>query len=487
MQALIRKLGDDDYETRQNAQAEVAAMGTLALPLLREAARHNDPEIARRAQDCIQEIEKDKGAALPSAAFRLLTWRKPAGAVEALLAYLPYADGETAFSDAQKALRTLASQDATPDPALMKALEDPVTVRRVLAAELLAQFGRAEHRSAVRKLLQDKDPKVRLRVSVALASIKDPEAIPALIDLIAELPSEQTWQAEEILELLAGDGAPEIVAGDSGEARKKCQESWARWWKDHGDRVDMASLEPNKRNLGRTLVSEYHTNRIVEVGTDGKPRWTLENLGGPVDAVVLPGNRVLIGEYNAKRITERDFQGKILWEKSGLAGNPVAVQRLPSGNTFVATQQHICEYDRTGKALYEWAIGKTIMGAYKGHDAHVWCLVAEGLVIEVDPSGKVINSFPSNRGGEYCCGIDLLPRSGMLIALPNVGRVAEISSSGKTLQEFAAPNVTSATTLPNGNVLASSVKDKRAFEIDRAGKIVWEYKDDHEVYVVRRR
>src|SRR5262249_9938347 len=143
---------------------------------------------------------------------------------------------ETAAAETQTALRALAIQDGKPDAALVKALEDPVPVRRVIAAELLAQFGGEGHRRAVRKLLQEKDAKVRLRVAVALANTQDKEAIPVLIGVLAELPAEQSWQAQEILELLAGDNPPEIVAADTEEARKKCQDAWARWWKDHGDK-----------------------------------------------------------------------------------------------------------------------------------------------------------------------------------------------------------------------------------------------------------
>src|SRR5262249_5292286 len=204
---------------------------------------------------------------------------------------------------------------------------------------------------------------------------------------------------------------------------KKCRDAWARWWKDHGAKVDMTRLESKKRCLGRTLLSSYEANRIVEIGADGKPRWSIDKLGGPVDAVVLPGNRVLIAEFNAKKVTERDFQGKVLWEKGGFAGHPVNVQRLPNGNTFVATSLHICEYDRAGKESYAWSLGKTILGASKGRDGHVWCLVDGGLCLELDPSGKVLSSFPSNRDRSHYCGIALLPRSGGLMAPQNHSRI----------------------------------------------------------------
>src|SRR6266540_3616034 len=61
--------------------------------------------------------------------------------------------------------------------------------------EVLAGVANAEVRPAVRKLLADPDLAVRLRVAVALACAADRQAVPVLIDLLADLPGEHRWQA----------------------------------------------------------------------------------------------------------------------------------------------------------------------------------------------------------------------------------------------------------------------------------------------------
>ena len=86
--------------------------------------------------------------------------------------------------------------------------------------------------------------------------------------------------------------------------------------------------------LGYTLVAEYAmgggNDRVVELGADGRPRWRIENLEYPVDAVVVADNRVLMVEHNAKHVSERDFKGAILWEK-GVPQRPWSLRGPAAG------------------------------------------------------------------------------------------------------------------------------------------------------------
>src|SRR5437588_163755 len=55
---LIDKLGDDEFEVRDKATAQLKERGPVALPFLRTAAtKSSDPEIARRAEECIEGIK----------------------------------------------------------------------------------------------------------------------------------------------------------------------------------------------------------------------------------------------------------------------------------------------------------------------------------------------------------------------------------------------------------------------------------------------
>ena len=475
VRALIKKLGDDAFDVREQAAAELVSMGTLTLPQLREAAKDTDPEVARRAAECVERIEKDPGNVLPAATLRMLAVRRPEGAAETLLAYLPHAEGETLVAEVQLALDAVAMRDGKPEPAVLKALEDPLALRRAAAGAALARAGGEGQRPAVRKLLKDADKTVRLRVALALVTARDKEAVPGLIDLLVDLPADQVWQVQEILLALAGDAAPETTPGGGEEERKKNRDAWAEWWKANGEKADFAKLAPDRRWLNLTLVVDHARGRVVELGPDKKPRWTLANLAHPIDAVVLPGNRVLIAEYSGMKVTERDFNGKVLWEKGGLNGNPTNVQRLPNGNTFIATLNGLLEVDREGKLLY--MINVNAMAANKGRDGRIWALTGDNRVVCMDTTGKELKSVQLNEAPGTTGGIDLLPNGGVLIPMMSSNRMIEIDADGKTTWEAPAPQPVAGTRLPNGNVLVANYAAQRVFEIDRKGKVVWEYTD----------
>src|SRR5262249_50333102 len=59
------------------------------------------------------------------------------------------------------------------------------------------------------------------------------DAVPVLIALLGTLPAAQAWQAEEALRRLGGEQGPVLTLGTDEAGRRKCQEAWERWWRDH--------------------------------------------------------------------------------------------------------------------------------------------------------------------------------------------------------------------------------------------------------------
>src|SRR5262249_12231147 len=55
---LIRAMGDDRFRAREHASAQLASLGTRAVPLLRVALSNQDLEVARRAERCLDTIEE---------------------------------------------------------------------------------------------------------------------------------------------------------------------------------------------------------------------------------------------------------------------------------------------------------------------------------------------------------------------------------------------------------------------------------------------
>ncbi|HWG41672.1 MAG TPA: HEAT repeat domain-containing protein [Gemmataceae bacterium] len=483
---LIGRLGADSFAERENASKELFALGSVALPQLQEASKHEDPEIARRARFLIERIEQSPTQYLPVAAIRMLAVRKPPGVVAALLAYVPSAEDESRIDEVRKSLTALAQRDGKPNPILMRTLSDNRPALRIMAAQSLAAGGGTAGRSEVRKLLKDDAPMVRLRVALALALAKEREVIPVLIDLLAVLPAEPVGEVESVLYQLAGDSAPKMPAGTEPADREKCRAAWTAWWKLHADHIDLTRLAVRPQ-LGFTLLCDTGKNCLYEVDLHGKQRWKIENVQGPVDAVVLPGNRVLIAEYHGSRVTERDLKGAILWQKQ--VATPVAVQRLPNGNTFIASDQGpFREVNRAGKDIYVIQnVPNGVRSAYRLPRGPIVCLTQKGECVLIDTAGKRLRSFDTNHVFSDVAGMDLATNGRILVAQDRRNKVVEYDAQGKKLLEVAAPQVGTATALPNGHILAASYQGHRVYELDRAGKVVWEYKNAGHAWRARRR
>jgi HEAT repeat protein len=270
IETLIARLGSDDFSVREEASRQLRTFGRLALPGLRLASKGRDAETARRAKMLIERIDNEPESRLPLAALRLLAVRKPAGAVEALLAYLPFADDDERADEVRKTLLVLARRDGNLDATLRRRLTDERASVRALVAEVLIAAGGEDGRAAVRRLLREDTPSVRLRVALALARAGERQGIAAAVELLPLLSAEECEQAEDVLYQLAGDTAPALPEG-AADDRKKRRDAWAAWWKTNATRVDPHRLS-ERRWLGYTLISD--DKRLLEVDRRGKIPWS---------------------------------------------------------------------------------------------------------------------------------------------------------------------------------------------------------------------
>jgi hypothetical protein len=137
---LVRTLGDESFEVREKASEDLVALGSLAVPHLERALGDTDPEIVRRARDCLAVIAKRENSAVVSAAIRKVVWAKLEGGTEALLALLPGAN-QAVVRDTTAALVALTERDGKPAAALLRALDNKDEVIRAAAAAVLGKDG----------------------------------------------------------------------------------------------------------------------------------------------------------------------------------------------------------------------------------------------------------------------------------------------------------------------------------------------------------
>jgi hypothetical protein len=489
---LIGMLGDEDYPTREKATTDLIEVGAPARPMLAAALRANDLEVRRRARRALDAIGSaaEETALLPAAA-RILADRKPAGAVEVLLEFLPnIEDSDTAEEVARVVCQVALDKDGKPERAVLLALSDRQWIKRYAAAEALARV--AGQRAAVRKLLDDPDSGVRRRVALALLNAHDKEAVPALIALLKSDSREDVGAAEEMLMLVAGEKSPSQPEDDSPSSRESYRKKWERWWKDAEGKIDLAKVDFTSVGRGYTLVGIVDMRvaggrvpfigRLQELDQSGKVRWTIGDLSYPVYACKTRRDRVLVCEYRGSRVTERDLKGKVLWEKR--VAQPLSAQRLANGNTFITARGQLLEFDKAGKEVKSIsiaALGSTIAGAHRHPDGKITVVTATGQCIQLDRDGRQVRSFSVSSAGPVrifltTIGLkcDFRPDGGVIVPDSRANEIREYDGAGKVIwqKSVAGTLPTSVTRLANGHTLVGSINGNRIVELDKDGKEV---------------
>jgi len=242
---LIEQLDSKEFAARDNATRKLTEIGPPALPALRTAMKGASLEVTRRAETCMDEIERTIKRGVPEAALRLLAARKPDGACTVLFHYLPFAEAEAVEEEALDALVAVGLRDGRPDPALVAALKDKASLRRAAGALVVGRSQDAAERAAVRSLLKDNEAQVRLCAGRGLVFGREKDGVPVLIALLGDPSLPLAMQAEDVLVGIAGDQSPAMWLG--GTDREKCRQAWAAWWQANEARTDLAKIDLHRR------------------------------------------------------------------------------------------------------------------------------------------------------------------------------------------------------------------------------------------------
>src|SRR5579875_7446 len=491
----ISQLQSTSADVRAKAVESLVGMGARVASLLRQLLERQEVtrseqqrQVADLLRQCLTAIESSDGSKpLPEAALRLLALRRPRGTVETLLAYVPFAESETMASQLIDVLASAGCSDGQADPALVRALEDKLGVRRAAAAAALCKGKADAELPAIRKLLSDADATVRLRTAVALARRGDKSAVPVLIALLADLPLDQVWEAEDVLTALAGEKAPNQHVGSDKASRTASIAAWEAWWRKEETNVDLAKLNDPERSSNFLLAVDMQAGQVLEVDRDGRVRWKLQGPQWPFDAVVCRNGNIFVVQGNNGQVSMWTRQGKQVWQKP--CNMPFYCQQLRNGNFFVVCRQQISEFDINGKEISTTQLPHLnwIIGGYKYPNGHIGLFTQMGQYVRLDAQGKQIKTYQVNLPGGVAMNAEVLPGDRVVTAL-NIGRVAEYNDQGKIVWESNIVNPAVPHRLPNGHTLVAQNGTNHLYELDRKGKIIAEKKDlEYRPWRIRRR
>jgi len=444
-QLYTRQLGDPDASLRAEALRRLADLGTGALAELHDAAESPDPEVRRVARALVDSALTGVDKELLLAVLRTIADRRLGGVAPDLLRVLPVCAELYVLPEAQAAL--VASARAEDIPLLREAVAG--TEREARRAAILALGAVLEEPALVElaPLLSDPDEEARVVAAWALANRGDRTALPAFAALLDAREERVRRRAVAALRHVSGET---FGYASYAEAAKRAEgtAAWRRWVEEHGaDATWSRPLPPPPTLVGRTLISLYQENRVLEVDAEGKVIWEMRGVPNPWAVQGFPDGHRLVALFASSTIVEFDAEGREIWRQQIPDGHPGSVRRLENGNVLIATQ---------------------------GPDA----------VLELTPEGTLAREIripgrPSDA--------QLLRNGHLLVCLGQQRKVVELDRRGEivwTLEGLKSPY--SAERLPNGNTLVADLGTRRVQEYDRAGRVVWELVNLKQCYDAQR-
>lgn len=191
-------------------------------------------------------------------------------------------------------------------------------------------------------------------------------------------------------------------------------------------------------------------------------------------------------DYTAGKVFLVSADGKVEWEYAAKSCNDLWV--LPNGNLLFNTGHGVREVTREKQVVFDYQTKSEIYACQRLPDGNTFIGECNsGRLLEVEPSGRIakeIRLLPEGKDGghAYMRNARRLANGHYLVTHYGDQAVREYDAEGKVVRTIpAAGGPHSVVRLPNGNTLITCGDLKggsRVFEVDAAGKTVWEVKGD---------
>ena len=211
---------------------------------------------------------------------------------------------------------------------------------------------------------------------MALADGYQADAVPVLIDLLADLPNEQRKQAEEYLTKLAGEWAVAGPQGNDATSRKLRRDAWAAWWHGIDDKVllnefQSRTMTDDERDQALALIQ-----KLDDVSADVREKASTELVGmgrrvAPLlrQASASPNPRIGPFAQSCLQSIEKDLPNPL----PAAAGRLLAL-RAPDGAVGVLLAYlPYADGDADAEQL------RDLLGSLAAHDAKAVPVLVKGL------------------------------------------------------------------------------------------------------------
>lgn len=178
-----------------------------------------------------------------------------------------------------------------------------------------------------------------------------------------------------------GDGSPRLVeVAKDGSIQRRVP------LKTAGPNPHMQFRSARKTPEGTYLVAQYADRLVREYGAEGKVLREFSTPKGCYAGVRLPNGNTLVSMGDGHRVVEIDSQDKVVWsvEENDLPGNPLrlaaGLQRLPNGNTLIFNWL-LHGHAKSQPVLLEVTPDKKVVWQYENHQ--VFLGAANGYALDV--------------------------------------------------------------------------------------------------------
>jgi len=480
----IRALASEQEARRGHALRTLRRAGVGADAPLAEALDAEDPEVRRRARALRRRIRSLRFEAVP-AALRLIHRDELPGLAAPLLRIAPYCDANASQRhQLELALRATATRD---DVSLLRrtVAEGPREARRFALVMLAAVVGPGA-RDELESHLTDPDGRTAVAAARALADLRDPACVPALVELLEYGDPRTRREAAHVLRAVTGRRFGYTAAGSDASRRA----SVARW-RAHvaGHAIAPQWKTPIRMTrpfLDRTLLVDLQGRKVVETDADGRTTWTQEGLAGVWAAAGSPTGRRVVGLIGSSQVILYDAGGRELWRTARLPGSPMHVSFADNGHVLVccgAPGRKLIELDPKGRTVWQYSVRPNAFPLVAQRLPNGRTLVATTRrVLELRIDGSVVWESQDVRSP---VGATRMPNGHTLVFDARGRRLVVLDTEGRKISEAELLEGFHffGQALRNGRYLLSG--RNRVREIDGNGRVFWERRGDGPLKAVR--